>query len=85
MEKIVVGSGLLRMEKRKWCYGHMPKIQKEIAYRYKDHALYRYRLSVPSDIVESTGWAEGTEVIFKVVEGDKTPEIIIAPKANTDK
>ena len=65
MEKIVVGSGLLRKEKRKWCYGDMPKIQKEIAYRYKDHPLDRYRLNVPSDIVESTGWAEGTEVCLQ--------------------
>ncbi|MGP8124955.1 MAG: AbrB/MazE/SpoVT family DNA-binding domain-containing protein [Nitrososphaerales archaeon] len=42
----------------------MAKLQKQVAYKYKGHAIYKYRINLPSEVVESVGWKEGTEVEF---------------------
>jgi hypothetical protein len=65
MEKRAVGLLSLTNKKSKWCCEGMSKLQKEIAYKHNDHAYYRYRLSVPPDVVESAGWDEGTELVFR--------------------
>jgi len=42
------------------------KLQKEKAYKYKDHEIFRYRLNVTPDIVDDLGWKDGTELELKV-------------------
>jgi hypothetical protein len=32
------------------------RIQKQVAYRYKGHPIYKYRLNVPSEIIEKLKW-----------------------------
>ncbi|MCV0392763.1 MAG: AbrB/MazE/SpoVT family DNA-binding domain-containing protein [Nitrosopumilus sp.] len=44
----------------------MAKIQRVKAYTYKDHDIYKYRINVPSDIIEELKWKEGTEIDFKI-------------------
>lgn len=44
----------------------MAKLQKEKAYKYKDHHIYRYRLNVTPEIVDELGWNDGTELELKV-------------------
>jgi len=42
------------------------KLQKEKAYRYKDHDIHRYRLNITPEIVDELGWNDGTELELKV-------------------
>jgi len=42
------------------------KLQKEKAYKYKDHVIYRYRLNITPDIIGDLGWTEGTELELKI-------------------
>jgi len=42
------------------------KLQKEKAYRYKDHEIYRYRINLPSELVDELRWKEGTELDLKI-------------------
>lgn len=44
----------------------MAKLQKQVAYKYKGHAIYKYRINIPSEVVESVGWEEGSEIEFGV-------------------
>jgi hypothetical protein len=39
------------------------KLQKQVAYEYNNHPIYKYRLNIPSDMVEQLGWHQsGTEL-----------------------
>jgi len=51
----------------------MVKIQRVIAYKYKDHNIYKFKLNIPSDVLEKLGWNENTDVELKVK--DKKLEI----------
>jgi hypothetical protein len=32
------------------------RLQKQTAYKYKGHRIYKYRLNIPSEIVETLEW-----------------------------
>jgi len=32
------------------------RLQKQVAYKYNGHPIYKYRLNVPSEIVEKLQW-----------------------------
>lgn len=39
------------------------RLQKQVSYKYKDHPIYKYRLNIPSEIVEELNWdSPNTEV-----------------------
>jgi hypothetical protein len=42
------------------------KLQKQIAYKYKDKFVYKYRLNIPSNMIEKLGWQEHGSS-FKIV------------------
>jgi len=42
------------------------KLQKEKAYKYKDHEIYRYRINISSDLIDELKWKEGNELALKV-------------------
>jgi len=47
-------------------------LQKQIAYRYKGKAVYKYRLNIPSDMVERLGWQKhAIKLRIKVVRNNK--------------
>ena len=43
----------------------MTKIQRVKAYKYKDHDIYKYKINIPSDVLDKLGWDENTEVEIK--------------------
>lgn len=47
----------------------MVRLQKQVAYEYKGHKIYKYRVNVPSGIVESAKWDGGVELEFRVRDG----------------
>jgi len=51
----------------------MVKIQRAIAYTYKDHNIYKYRINIPKDVLEKLGWREGTDV--EIIVKNKKLEI----------
>lgn len=40
----------------------MAKLQKQVAYKYKGHKIYKYRINVPSEAIEHLKWEHGTEL-----------------------
>jgi hypothetical protein len=39
------------------------RLQKQTAYKYKGHPIYKYRLNIPSEIIETLSWdSPNTEV-----------------------
>jgi hypothetical protein len=39
------------------------RLQKQVAYKYKGHPIYKYRLNIPSEIIERLDWdSPNTEV-----------------------
>jgi hypothetical protein len=55
----------------------MTKLQRQIAYKYKDRPVYKYRINIPSNIIESFGWnKDGIELDFQV----KGKKLEIIPK-----
>lgn len=42
------------------------KLQKQIAYKYKDKTHYKYVLIIPQDIISELGWSTGQELDMKV-------------------
>jgi len=55
---------------------YMGKIQKVKAYTYKEHAIYKYRLNIPSEVIDELNWKEGTDVDFKV----KNKKLVVTKK-----
>jgi hypothetical protein len=48
------------------------KLQKQIAYKYKDKSVYKYRLNIPSNMIEKLGWQEhGVKLVIKVVKNNR--------------
>lgn len=44
----------------------MVKLQKEKAYKYKDHEIFRYRINIPAELVDELHWKGGTELDIKI-------------------
>jgi hypothetical protein len=49
------------------------KLQKQIAYKYKDKTHFKYVVILPEDTVNELGWVEGQELFCKI---NKTKLII---------
>ena len=53
-------------------YSKTITLQKQVAYRYKEKAVYKYRLNVPSDLIERLGWQKhAIKLRIKVVKNNK--------------
>jgi hypothetical protein len=53
-------------------YSKTIALQKQIAYRYKGKAVYKYRLNIPSDMIERLGWQKHTiKLKIKVVKNNR--------------
>lgn len=42
------------------------KLQKQVAYKYKDKTHYKFVLIVPQDVITELGWNAGQELDLKV-------------------
>jgi bifunctional DNA-binding transcriptional regulator/antitoxin component of YhaV-PrlF toxin-antitoxin module len=59
-------------------YGvEMPKLQKHLAYKYKDKDHYKHVVVIPDEVVGRLGWREGDELEPKI-EGDA---LILKPQS----
>ena len=54
------------------------KLQKQVAYKYKDKTHYKYVLIIPQDIISELGWREGQELNSQI-DGIK---LILEPSKN---
>ena len=53
-------------------YSKTITLQKQVAYRYKEKSVYKYRLNVPSDLIERLGWQKhAIKLRIKVVKNNK--------------
>jgi hypothetical protein len=50
------------------------KLQKQKAYEYEGHPIYKYRLNVPSDIIKELGWDDDS-ILLSVKTKNKKVEI----------
>jgi len=51
------------------------KLQKQVAYKYKDKVHYKYVIVVPERVIKELGWKENQE-LASTVDG---PKLIFAP------
>jgi len=42
------------------------KLQKQVAYKYKDKTHYKYVIIVPQNLINNLGWQEGQELESKI-------------------
>jgi len=42
------------------------KLQRQVAYKYKDKTHFKYVIILPEDIVTEMGWKEGQELTTKI-------------------
>jgi len=42
------------------------KLQKQVAYKYKDKTHYKYVLVIPGNAISDLGWREGYELKYEV-------------------
>lgn len=43
------------------------KLQKQKAYEYEGHPIYKYRLNIPSDMIKELEWDnDGVELLIKI-------------------
>jgi hypothetical protein len=53
-------------------YSKTMVLQKQMAYRYKGKAVYKYRLNIPSDMIERLGWQKhAIKLRIKVVKNNR--------------
>ena len=53
-------------------YSKTMTLQRQIAYRYKGKGVYKYRLNIPSDMIERLGWQKhAVKLKIKVVKNDR--------------
>lgn len=46
------------------------KLQKQVAYKYNGHPIYKYRVNIPSEIIEELQWnSPNTEVEMRLKNG----------------
>jgi len=53
------------------CVPHAPaaramKLQKQVAYKYKEKTHYKYVLIIPQDTITELGWQEGQELEIEI-------------------
>ena len=51
------------------------KLQKQTAYTYKDHPIYKYRINIPSEVIDEVKWKEGQEL--EIIAKDN--QVVIHP------
>lgn len=56
------------------------KLQKQAAYRYKGHPIYKYRLNIPTEVIDQVKWKEGQELEVTA----KDNYVIIRPDKKKD-
>ena len=42
------------------------KLQRQVAYKYKDKTHYKYVVIIPENLISELGWSEGQELIMSV-------------------
>jgi bifunctional DNA-binding transcriptional regulator/antitoxin component of YhaV-PrlF toxin-antitoxin module len=50
------------------------KLQKQVAYKYKDKIHYKYVIVVPERIIRELGWKDGQELTLNVLDSRLTIE-----------
>lgn len=55
-------------------------IQKQKAYRYKEHFIYKFRLNIPSEMIKELGWSEDS---FEVLLRLKDEKIVVSKPPQT--
>lgn len=51
------------------------KLQKQIAYKYNGHPIYKYRLNVPSEIIEELQW-NSPDIELEMILKNRKLEIV---------
>lgn len=54
------------------------KLQRQVAYKYKDKTHYKYVIIIPQNLITDLGWQEGLELESKI-DGLK---LILEPSKN---
>ena len=54
------------------------KLQRQVAYKYKDKTHYKYVIILPQNLINDLGWQEGQELESKI---DGT-NLILEPRKN---
>jgi bifunctional DNA-binding transcriptional regulator/antitoxin component of YhaV-PrlF toxin-antitoxin module len=57
------------------------KLQKQLAYKYKDKHHYKHVIVIPDDAINELGWKGGQELEINVKNG----QLIVAIEKNTKK
>lgn len=42
------------------------KLQKQVAYKYKGHKIYKYRINIPANLIEQLKLDAGTELEIRI-------------------
>ena len=50
-------------------------LQKQVAYKYKGHPIYKYRVNIPTEIVEQIRWTDGQKLHVRV----KGHDVVLCP------
>jgi antitoxin component of MazEF toxin-antitoxin module len=59
----------------------MVKLQKQIAYKYKNKKHYKHVIIIPEDMLTELGWKEGVELAEKVENG----QLVLKPAGKITK
>ncbi|MGA2308476.1 MAG: hypothetical protein ABSG57_02870 [Candidatus Bathyarchaeia archaeon] len=57
------------------------KLQKQLAYKYKDKRHYKHVIIIPDDAINQLGWKGGQELEINVKDG----QLVVQEKKNTEK
>lgn len=47
------------------------KLQKQVAYTHKDHPIYKYRINIPSEIIQKLGWEGKMDLEIEITKNKK--------------
>lgn len=57
------------------------RLQKQVAYRYKNRPVYKYRLNIPSQMIEKLGWQNpDTKIEIRLINNTKIELVRTEPK-----
>jgi hypothetical protein len=68
------------MKEMFWMIEKKAKLQKQKAYEYEGHPIYKYRLNIPSEMIKQLGWDKDSLVLYLRIK-DKKLEVA---KANLE-
>jgi hypothetical protein len=51
------------------------KLQKQLAYKYKDKRHYKHVIIIPDDAINQLGWKGGQELELNVTDGKLVAEV----------